>query len=136
MSGRRFIIPLRWHLVLLVAGALLPVIAFAAVMARQIARQERVAEERRLTQSARDLAAALDREMSATLRILAALAESDRLDLGDLEAFHREAARAARTQPSWLTVLLLAPDGRQLVNTARPWGTPLPRVNEPESLTT
>ncbi len=126
--------PLRWHLVLLVLGTLLPVVVFGALVAHQLSKAERAVAERRLLRSARGLAMAVDREMSSTIRTLSALAASERLERGDLPGFHAEAGRAARTQPSWLTVILLQPDGRQLVNTKRPWGTPLPPVTEPASL--
>jgi signal transduction histidine kinase len=125
---------LRWHLLLLVSGALLPVAVFAAIVVQQLGNVEQAAAERRLSQSARDLAAVLDREILGTTRALSALAESERLDRGDLRAFHAEARRVQRTQPSWLTVLLLSPAGRQLVNSAQPWGTPLPPANELASL--
>jgi signal transduction histidine kinase len=127
-------LPLRWHLILLLVGTLLPATLFAAVMAHRVARHERETAERRLTVSVRDLATALDREMSSTLRVLSALAESERLDRGDLQAFHGEVVRVARTQPSWLGVSLLAPDGRQLVSSSDPWGTRLPPAVERESL--
>lgn len=119
-------LPLRWHLILLLVGTLLPATLFAAVMAHRVARHERETAERRLILSVRDLATALDREMSSTIRVLSALAESERLDRDDLQGFHREAVRVAGTQPSWLGVLLLAPDGRQLMSSTDPWGTRLP----------
>src|ERR1043166_1090471 len=134
--GARFRRPLRLrsHLLLLVSVTLLPVVAFAAIVVYQLGKVERGAAQRRLAQSSRDLAALLDREIAGTIRTLSALAESEKLDRDDLQAFHAEAARVQKTQPSWLAVLLLSPDGRQLVSSGQPWGTPLPRVNEPASL--
>jgi signal transduction histidine kinase len=126
--------PLRWHLVLLVLGTLLPVVVFGALVAHQLSNSERALAERRLVQSARDLATGIDREMSSTIRTLSALAASERLERGDLPGFHAEASRVARTQSFWRTVILLSPDGRQLMNTLRPWGAPLGSVNEPASL--
>jgi signal transduction histidine kinase len=126
--------PLRWHLVLLVLGTLLPVVVFGALVAHQLSSSEREVAERRLVQSARDLATGVDREMSSTIRTLSALAASERLERGDLEGFHAEARRVAKTQPSWMTVILLSPDGRQLVNTLLPWGALLSSANEPASL--
>lgn len=96
----------------------------------RLAAHQRTAAERRLIQSARDLGASLDREMSSTIRVLSALARSERLERGDLAAFGAEVKRAAATQP-WMSVLLLSPDGRQLVNTAAPLA---PRSSEPASL--
>ncbi|HEX7180619.1 MAG TPA: sensor histidine kinase [Thermoanaerobaculia bacterium] len=127
-------LPLRWHLLLLALGALLPLVVFAAVVVPRLSRQERAAVERRLMNSARLMATGVDREISGSIRALRVLAESERLDRGDLEGFHAEAERVRRTQPSWLSVLLLSPDGRQLLSSSAPWGTPLSQANEPASL--
>lgn len=127
-------LPLKWHLTLLVVGTLLPVVLFSGAILYRFARSERAASERRLVRSVRELAQVLDREMSGTIRTLSALAESERLDRDDLQAFHAEASRVLTTQPSWSLVILLAPDGRQLVNTGVSWGTELLAANEPESL--
>jgi signal transduction histidine kinase len=127
-------LPLRWHLVLLVVGTLLPVVAFGALMVRRLARSERAAAERRLTQSARDLAAVVDRELSDTFRALAALGQSEQLDRGDLISFHGEARRVLTTQPTWLAVLLFAPDGRELLDSSLPPGSRLLGASEPASL--
>jgi signal transduction histidine kinase len=126
--------PLSRHLVLVLVGALLPVVVFAVAVTLRLSAQERAAVERRVAQSARVLALDVEREMSGTIRTLSALAGSESLELGHLASFHAEARRAAATQPSWLTVLLLDPDGRQLVNTRVPWGESLPAAHEPESL--
>ncbi len=122
------------HLVLVVVGALLPVVVFAAALVLRLSSQERASAERRFAQSARLLALTLEREMSGTIRTLSALARSERLEKEDLQGFHAQARRVAETQPSWLTVLLLTPDGHALVNTRQPWGAALASVNEPESL--
>jgi signal transduction histidine kinase/CheY-like chemotaxis protein len=120
--------------VLLVAGALLPVCAFAGVVAYRLSAGERAASERRLVRAAQTLAAAVDREASATVRTLQALAQSEALDRDDLAAFHAAAARVASTQPTWLTIILVSPDGRQLVNTRQGAGAPLPPPADPESI--
>lgn len=126
-------LPLRWHLVRLAVGTLLPAVVFAAVVVFQLARLERKAVERRAIHSARALATAFEREMSGSIRTLQALTESDHVDRGELEAFRAECERVRRTQPAWKQVLLLSPDGRLLFNTAYPWGAPLPDLAEQES---
>ena len=126
--------PLRWHLIGLAIGAVLPVVVFAVLLVAQLSRKERTAVERQLVSSARMMASGIDREIASTIRTLEVMAESDRLDRGDLEGFHAEARRAQRTQPSWISVLLLSPDGRQLMSSSQPWDTPLGRANELESL--
>jgi hypothetical protein len=112
--------------VLLVAGALLPLVGFAAVIVYRLAESERAATDRRLLRSAHDLSVALDREFQSTIRTLGAIAESEDLSREDFAAFHAEAKRVVSTQPAWLTLILLKPDGQQLVNTNVDWGTSLP----------
>jgi len=125
---------LRWHLVLLVVGALLPMVVFAAVVVYRLAESERAATDRRLLRSAHDLSLSLDRELQSTIRTLSALAESEQLDSEDLRAFHAESQRVLKTQPAWQDLILLTPDGRQMSNTDMEWGTPLPTVLEADSL--
>lgn len=125
---------LKWHLVLLVAGALLPVVLFAVAVVHKLSLKERAASERRLVLAARNLTEDVEREVSSTTRILQALAASERLDRGELKAFYQEAQRTVHTQPTWLGVILLKPDERQVFNTFRPFGSSLPLANEPESV--
>ena len=125
---------LRWHLILLVLGAMLPLVVFAAVVVYRLADSEREAADRRLLRSAQQVSDALDREIQATVRALTALAESERLDAPDLQPFYVEAKRVVPTQPAWLMVILLRPDGQQVVNTSMEWGTSLPTVLDVDSL--
>lgn len=125
---------LKWYLVLLVAGALLPVVLFAIAVVHQLSLNEREASERRLVLAARNLTQDVEREVSSTTRTLQALAASDNINQGDLKTFYQEAQRTAQTQQTWLAVILLSPDGRQIFNTFRPFGTSLPLANEPESV--
>jgi len=131
-SGRT--LTLKWHLVLLVAGTLLPVVLFAVAVVYKLSLNERAASERRLVLAARNLTQDVEREVSSTTRTLQALAASDRLNQGELKAFYSQAQRTVQTQPTWLSVILLTPDGQQVFNTFRPYGTALPLANEPESL--
>ncbi|MFP2928966.1 hybrid sensor histidine kinase/response regulator, partial [Pyxidicoccus sp. 3LG] len=127
-------LPLRWHLVRLVLGTLLPVVAFASGLFLFLARSEREAAERRVLTSARSLAEAFDSDMAGSLSTLEALAASDWLDTGDLQRFQVQCARVLKTQRGWLTVILASPEGAPLLNTSLPWGSPLPPLAEPESL--
>jgi signal transduction histidine kinase/CheY-like chemotaxis protein len=127
-------LPLKWYFVLLIAGTLLPVVLFAVAIVQRLSNQERVASERRLVLAARSLAGVVELEVSSTTRTLQALAASEHLARGEFKSFYAEVKRAAQTQPTWLTTILLTPDGRQLVNTKHPFGKPLPLVNEPISL--
>lgn len=128
------VLPLRWHLVLLVAGSLLPVVLFAVVVVYKLSHQEQATSERRALLAARNLAGTVEREIASTSRTLQALASSEQLDRGDLKSFYDRAKRIVQTQPTWLTAILLSPDGRQLINTKRPFGQVLSLVNDRESL--
>ncbi len=127
-------LPLKWHLVLLVAGALLPVVLFAIGIVHELSLKERAVSERNLLRAARNLSTDVEREVSSTTRTLQALAVSERLDQGELKAFYQEVQRTVKTQPTWLSVILLTPDGQQVFNTFRPFGSSLPLANEPKSL--
>ncbi|MFL5270835.1 MAG: ATP-binding protein, partial [Anaeromyxobacteraceae bacterium] len=127
-------IPLKLYLFGLAIGILLPIVLFTGVVLARLAAEERAELESRVAQDARALASSLDREMVASIRALEALGESDRLDRGDLVAFGEAARRVLRTEPSWLRVHLLSPDGRQLVNTRYGIGPNLPPDLDPESL--
>jgi signal transduction histidine kinase/CheY-like chemotaxis protein len=125
---------LRAHLLMLVLGAMLPGTLLTGVLVWRAFADARQTTERRLLESARVDASALDREFEDVISILDALASSPTLDAGDLAGFHAESHRLRATQPGWYTILLLSPEGRQLVNTRLDWGTALPPVVEPESL--
>lgn len=132
LGGR--MLSLRWYLVLLVAGTLLPIVLFAVIVVYQLANQEQAASERRMLRSARTLSSTVERELSSTTHTLQALAASEQLYQGNLEGFYNEARRVTQTEPTWLTVILLSPDGQQLMNSRQPFGKPLLSVNEPASL--
>jgi signal transduction histidine kinase/ActR/RegA family two-component response regulator len=124
---------LRTLLLLLAAGVALPVVAFAAIVVWQLVGEQRLANERRLIQTIRTQAAAVDRETAATVRTLQALAHSEKLEHGDLAGFYTEARRVKLSQPAWYNIILFAPDGQELINLLRPWGDPLPKLLDTES---
>jgi signal transduction histidine kinase len=119
---------------LLVAGTLLPVVLFAVVVVYKLSSQEQTASERRMLLAARNLASTVEQELSSTTRTLQALASSEQLSQADLKSFYSEAKRVTQTQASWLSVILLSPEGQQLVNTIQPFGGRLPQAVEAESL--
>ena len=126
--------PIRIYLLILVLGAMLPGAVLTAVLVGRAFINNRASSERRLLESARVDASALDREFDRAISILDALATSPNLDSTDLEPFYREGRRVQSTQPGWYTIMLLSPDGQQLVSTREAWGTPLPRAHESATL--
>jgi signal transduction histidine kinase len=124
---------MRSHLVTLVVAVLVPMIVFAGIVLVALGRQQRAAVETGAVETARALVNAVDESLLASVKVLEALATSRTLDTGDVRTFHAEARRAVASQPGWSSLVLLSPDGRQIVNTSREFGEPLPRVLEPVS---
>ena len=125
---------LRSHLIALVLVVLLPMIAFSAVAIVMLDRSQRDTTERSALELSRALMSAVDESLRGTITTLEALATVRSLEEDDLRAFDREARRVLTTQADWMDVILLAPDGRQLVATGRPFGVPLPFAAEPASV--
>lgn len=83
------------------------------------------AQQRAILFTATSLAAAVDAELSKHAVLGRTLSRSPALVSGDLEAFDVEARRAFEGNAhSW--VIVATSDGRQILNLARPRGTPLP----------
>jgi len=129
-------VKLRSHLVTLVLVAVLPVLAFTAVMGAVYWRQQRDAYDERFLERVRALATALDRELDGHVRALQVLGQSTALLNGDIKSFYDRAARVRAEQRAWDGVVLLDPNGQQLANTRRPFGTPLPRTAVPDAILT
>ncbi len=115
---------LRSHLIGLVLATLLPVLGFATIVILWNAKLQRDAVERGTRETARALAIAVDRELGIFSAKLEVLATSAYLEAGNLEKFQQRAAAALKRDGTW--IMLADPSGRQLVNTLRPFGTPLP----------
>ena len=126
--------PIRVYLIILVLGAMLPGALLTGILVWRAFDNNRTVTERRLLESARVDAAAIDREFAGIIRILEALATSPALDRHDLEAFHEDASRVHATQSGWYSIVLLSLAGQQLVSTRVAWGTPLLQVSERDAL--
>jgi signal transduction histidine kinase/ActR/RegA family two-component response regulator len=125
--------PIRTYLLFVVLGATVPPALLTAVLVARAFTTSRTASERRLLESARVDALAVDRQLESVVGTLQALATAEALDRQDLEQFYEQARRVQATQNEWFTLTLLSIDGRQLVNTRFPWGTSLLEVADPES---
>jgi signal transduction histidine kinase/ActR/RegA family two-component response regulator len=117
---------LRSHLLILVLGAVLPVLAFSAVMAVMFWRQQRDAFEKRYLERVRAMSIALDRELQAHIRMLQVLSHSAYLGANDLRGFYEQTRRVQADQSDWSTVALMDDRGQQLFNLQRPFGSTLP----------
>lgn len=122
------------RLALVLAASIVP----AAVLAGLLIGYDYYSREReRLVRdsiaTARALATALDMEFMGAKRALYTLASSTQLSSGELSAFHGQAQAALKDQ-TFTNIVLLDASGRQLVNTARPYGEPLPAQGNPLQL--
>lgn len=81
--------------------------------------------------TARALSAALDQHVIGVQAVVSTLASSALLQEGSLAAFDKR-ARAIRINERVATLVLIDMNGHQLVNTAAPFGSPLPSGASPE----
>src|SRR5262245_2247022 len=125
---------LRSHLLLLTLGTLLPMLVFALIAVGVLAERERTIVERGAREFSRALITAVDAELSRSITTLQALAASPYLDQEALRAFHAESVRVLPTQPGWLTVRLMRPNGELLLDATREFGARLPELRERKGL--
>ena len=125
-------VPVKRHLLVLVLGALLPLLALAVALTVLLVREDRERAEQGLHENARLLAAALDGELNRSIAAMQTLARSDALRRNNLQRFYEEAKDARDALGLWDNVLLLSPTGEHLFNLMRPFGTPLPPLPQPE----
>lgn len=120
---------LRASLLALLAAIFLPLIAVAVALVIFQWQQQRERGLAQLQEQARTLRSTLDRELTLDVAVLNALAESSELDRGDWQAFYAVARRtAAVRQGSW--IILVDSRGQNLINTAVPFGSPLPNLRD------
>ena len=130
-GGRTGGLSLRTGLVLLVTAAMVPVLAFVGWMVVRMAETQSAAIERSGQDTARMLAVAIDRELTAMATALQVLSTSGSLRSGDYAAFHATAIEVLRSKDvrrEGIHIVLSEADGQQIVNTRRPYGEPLPRA--------
>jgi hypothetical protein len=87
---------IRWHLVLLVSAALLPVLVFATILTGLFWSQQRGTLDRGYLEGARALTIALDAEINSSIHILQALALSPELDADFPARFSETVGRGAQ----------------------------------------
>lgn len=118
---------LKW----LFLAILMPGLVAAVLLSYQYFVQQRERFEEELLRTARALNQAVDRELAAGQGALQALAASRSLTEGDLAGFHELAQSFLSAYPAD-NVVLVDPDGQQLLNLQRPFGEALPRTPDPD----
>lgn len=118
----------------MVIAIALPAALLGIALVYQAYRNEREALARHMLTTARAISALVDQELAESASLLQVLSTSSRLVQNDLIGFDARARFLMKDSDRWL--ILLRPDGQQLINTRLPIGTALPRVElEPEFAT-
>ena len=117
---------LRLRLAILVAGTILPLIGFAAAIVYQHYRQDQRDAFARVLQNTRSIQLVLDREMQGIVSGLAVLAGADSLSRRDFEGFRPRAKAFLAQFPDSPSIVIGDREGRQVFNSSRPAGEPLP----------
>ncbi|WP_434515748.1 diguanylate cyclase domain-containing protein [Dechloromonas sp. ARDL1] len=126
-------VSLRTSLLVLVLICVLPGAALCAylVLANYQLEKRRVASE--TERLAGQILVELDRELAAMESGLRVLATAEPLKSGELYRFHEIARAAIKSQTAYAYVLI-DPQGRQILNTLRPYGASLPTSGNPTQL--
>jgi PAS domain S-box-containing protein len=111
----------RWSVVAIVAATFVPALALLGWLAIWLTQSEKAQLEQSAQNQAREVVAAVDREIVSTQHLLTSIAGSPLLHAGRIRDYYDQAA--ALTQKIGLNVVLrdLESD-RQVFNTAFPWG--------------
>ena len=110
-------------LVLLIILLLGPGLAFTGLLLLRYSTVERERYSLEALTTARQIAAVIDRDLNGLTTTLSTLTTSTRLRAGDYAGFYTQAAQVSKLTGGH--VVLRAANGKQLVNTAYPWGTAL-----------
>ena len=123
---------IQFWLTCLVIACILPAAIGATVLMLRSYEQDRANLEVARIGVARALMQAVDGEMAGAASVLQVLAESPLLAAGDLAAFQTLADHALGTTFG-NNILLSLPSGPEVMNTLKPYGTPLPKHGDPET---
>jgi len=115
---------LAWHLAILCLALSAPILLSAALITWSNAKAERGRIEQNALSTARQVAAAVDRQFADHIATAKALALSRSLQEGDLARFDAHARKIY--EETGFNVVLRDPNSQQIVNSRVPRGTPLP----------
>ncbi len=115
---------IRAYLALMVAAILIPVILFSTISLNMLLKAEREAALKGVRETARISLVSIDRELTNSQSTVRMLAISPHLANGDLYGFYGQARFSDKAGATSTT--LMDEDGQQLINTAVPFGSPLP----------
>jgi signal transduction histidine kinase len=123
-------VALRRRLLYLAAAAIVPLALMSGVSLLALLHQQRQQAERAGIELARALVTAVDAELQRSISVLQVLAAAPSLERREIQRFHEVTRRTLQNNPSWLTVILADPQGRQITNARFAYGDALPSVVE------
>jgi PAS domain S-box len=109
------------------AAVLLPAAVLVGWLIRQSYRNERHALERHLIGAARATSLLVDAHVAERQALLQGLATSGRLQRGEVGSFRTQAELVVPGPNEW--IVLIDPEGQQLMNTLLPPNAPLPKIS-------
>jgi signal transduction histidine kinase/ActR/RegA family two-component response regulator len=116
---------LRTHLVALVLVAVAPLLILTVIAVRRDLQEQRNILDRGMHNTVWALSQAVDLEIKTSLAVLETLAASPDLEARDFKSFHALCMRAITgRKDAW--IVLFDRSGQQIVNSSRPFGSPLP----------
>src|ERR1700730_2182238 len=119
---------------LLVTGMVLPLTVFAVVLVYYNYEANRRTAYERILQIARGVATNVDAEFRSAIASLEVLSLSEALQRDDFVAFRSQAEHFIKAHFPQSNVVVSAPSGQQLLNTAVPADTPLPKYVRMDAL--
>ena len=125
---------IRRRLFLLAVAALLPLVVMAGFGVFLLVRNQHEEAARAARELTRALAIAVAAELGRSTSVVEALTTSPALDTGQLDEFHRRAARVVATQPHWHGIVVVDGAGTSVVDTRVAYGTPLPPLEDREAV--
>ena len=119
---------IRFHLLRLVVASVLPVWLVACVLVYSAYFTKRDQVNRNMLETARSLTRVVDRELTSVQSALLSLATSPSFAAGDFAGVQRQAEQVLNLYPG-ANIVVADETGQELVNTARSFGTRLPKRN-------
>ena len=125
-SRFRTTLSVRSHLLRLVLALLIPMLALAVGLSALVESRERDVAQQSVQVVAQALSKSVDTEVWRTITTLEILAQDPSLQRGHLDAIRERLEQAQRVHGRWASAVLIAADGRHLLNLRVPKGAPLP----------
>ena len=124
---------IRFQLTRLMAVAVLPVWLVSGILVYHAYTAKRDQLNDAMLDTARSLVMVLDRDLASVQAALTALSTSPSFAAGDFASLHRQATQLLQSYPE-ADIILADATGQQLVNSYLPYGTPLPKRKNPETV--